>query len=151
MDITAANLSTDTIHAFLNEKERHKAEERRMREQAAKAEREALHKAFLEQDVPVDAMDRVATMVRKAVEMGEEQALVFQVPSDWLSDQGRSITNHAEDWHEHLDGLARRAYAYFEQNLKPRGFRLHAEILDWPNGMPGDVGFFLQWKRSEAR
>src|SRR3712207_8043305 len=117
MDITAANLSTDTIHALLAEAERHRVEERHRREETAKAEREKLHRAFLEQDVPADAMDRVATVVRKAVEIGEEQALVFQCPSDWLPDQGRSITNHAEDWHEHLDGLARRAYAYFERKI----------------------------------
>jgi hypothetical protein len=150
MDITDSNLSADAIHSFIVEREKRKAEESRKHAEAAKAEREKLHDVFLKDDVPEDAMGRVALMVRKAVEMGEKQALLFQFPSDWLPDQGRSITNHAADWHEHLDGFARRAHAYFERELKPRGFQLSADILDWPNGMPGDVGFFLRWKQPQA-
>jgi hypothetical protein len=149
MDITARNLSAEAIHTFTEEKARQKAEESRKHVEAAKAEREKLHEAFMKDDVPADAMDRVALMVRKAVEMGEKQVLVFQFPSDWLPDQGRSITNYAADWHEHLDGFAQRAYAYFKRELESRGFQLRAEILDWPGGVPGDVGFFLRWKRPE--
>jgi hypothetical protein len=31
--------------------------------------------------------------------------------------------------------------------LKPNGFRLAARVrvLDYPGGMPGDVGLFLHW------
>ena len=46
-------------------------------------------------------------------------------------------------------GFAKRAYDYFKRELEPRGFQMRAEILNWPGGMPGDVGFFLQWKRPE--
>ena len=151
MDITAGNLSAEAITAFVEEKKKQKETEKHKHEEAAKAEREKLHQAFLKEDVPGDAMARVALMVRKAVEMGEKQALVFRCPSDWLTDQGRSITNHAADWHEHLEGAVRRAYAYYERELKPRGFQLRAEILDWPDGMPGDVGFFLRWNRPDER
>jgi len=149
MEITANNFSADAVRALITEKARRLAEEKRQHEESARAEREKLHGTFLREEVPADAMDRVALMVRKALEMGDKQALLFHFPSDWLPDQGRSITNHEPDWHEHLEGFARRAYAYFEQELKPRGFQLHAEILDWPGGMPGEVGFFLRWKRPE--
>lgn len=149
MDLTAANLSTQAIHAFLGEEAKRKAEEQRRHEAAAKAERDKLHQIFLKEEVPADAMDRVALMVRRAVEKGEKQVLVFQFPSDWLPDQGRAITNQAADWHDRLVGFAQRAYAYFERELKPRGFQLRAEILEWPGGVPGDVGFFLHWKRPE--
>ena len=103
----------------------------------------------MKREVQPEAMDRIAALVRKTVDMGDKQALLFQFPSDWLPDQGRAITNHAADWHEHLDGFAKRAYDYFKRELEPRGFQIRAEILDWPGGMPGDVGFFLQWKRPE--
>ena len=150
MDITASNLSAEAIETFLSEKQRERLDEDRRRADEAKTERDKLHQDFLQLQVPPDAMERVALMVRKALERGEKQALVFQFPSDWLPDQGRAITNRAEDWHEHLDGFARRAYDYYEQHLRPRGFQLRAEILDWPNGMPGDVGLFLRWKRADA-
>ena len=30
------------------------------------------------------------------------------------------------------------------------GFRLKATIITFPGGMPGDVGFFLNWAPEEA-
>ena len=59
------------------------------------------------------------------------------------------MTNRDPDWHRVLEGFPQRAYAYFEKELAPRGFQLKAEILDWPGGVPGDVGFFLTWKRPD--
>jgi hypothetical protein len=35
------------------------------------------------------------------------------------------------------------------RELAPRGFQLKAQILDWPGGIPGDVGWFLAWKYPE--
>jgi hypothetical protein len=29
--------------------------------------------------------------------------------------------------------------------LKPLGFKLNAQILDYPGGMPGDIGLYLRW------
>jgi hypothetical protein len=150
MEINASNFSVEAIRAVIAEKERETAEEKRKYEAEAATERKKLHEEFMERQVPADALNRIALMVRAAVERGEKQVLVFQFPSDWMPDQGRSLTTHAENWHEHLDGFARRAYAYFEKELKPRGFQLRAEILNWPGGMPGDVGFFLRWKRPDA-
>src|SRR5687768_4761937 len=112
MDITATNLSVDAIRAFIEAAEKRKAEEQRRHEAAEKAEREKLHESFLKEEVPADALERVAGMVRKAIETGNKQVLLFQFPSDWLPDKGRSITNHNPDWHEHLVGFAQRAYVY---------------------------------------
>jgi hypothetical protein len=99
--------------------------------------------------VQPEAMDRIATLVRKTIDMGDKQALVLRFPSDWLPDQGRAITNHDKDWYAKLDGFPKRAYDFFKRELEPRGFQIRAEILNWPGGMPGEVGFFLQWKAAE--
>jgi hypothetical protein len=29
--------------------------------------------------------------------------------------------------------------------FRPRGYKLKVQIVDFPNGMPGDVGMFLTW------
>jgi hypothetical protein len=150
MDTAAGGgFSADSIRAYMARKREATAAEQRAHEAAVKAEREKLHQEFLERQVKPEALERVAALVRKAVDAGEKQALVFQFPSDWLPDQGRAITNRERNWHEKLDGFARRAYEYYERELAPRGFQLRAEILDWPGGMPGTVGFILQWKRPE--
>jgi hypothetical protein len=141
--------SADSIRAYMARKREATAAEQRAHEAAVKAEREKLHQEFLERQVKPEALERVAALVRKAVDAGEKQALLFQFPSDWLPDQGRAITNRERNWPERLDGFARRAYEYYERELAPRGFQLRAEILDWPGGMPGTVGFILQWKRPE--
>ena len=33
----------------------------------------------------------------------------------------------------------------WERDLKPHGFRLSASVLDFPDGMPGDLGLVLAW------
>jgi len=33
----------------------------------------------------------------------------------------------------------------WEENLKPLGFGLRAEVIDYPHGMPGDVGLYCHW------
>jgi hypothetical protein len=29
--------------------------------------------------------------------------------------------------------------------LEPKGYKLRAQIMDFPGGMQGDVGIFLRW------
>jgi hypothetical protein len=149
MSITGSSLSADAVRSYIQSKKDEEAAKRRAWETEAKSERDKLHEAFEAREVQPEAMDRVAAVIRKAVDMGEKQALVMRFPSDWLTDQGRAITNHADNWPDSLTGFARRAYDFFKEELEPRGFQIRAEIVDWPGGMPGDVGVYLQWKHPE--
>jgi len=45
-----------------------------------------------------------------------------------------------------LEGGPRLAYEFWHDHLRPLGFGLRAEVLEYPGGMPGDIGFFLTWK-----
>ena len=149
MENLAKDFSAASVRNYIKSKKQQTEEEQHAYEAAAKAQREKLHELFMEREVKPEAMQRVAAVVQKAVERGEKQALIFQFPSDWLPDSGRGITSQDPNWHAKLDGFAQRAYAYFERELAPRGFQLRAQIMDWPGGMPGDVGFFLAWKSQE--
>lgn len=149
MNIIGSSLSADGIRALIKSRKDEEAEKQRAHEAEARAQRETLHASFMEQDIKPEAMDNLAAVVRKAVDMGEKQALVMRFPSDWLSDQGRAVTNHADNWPDTLTGFAKRGHDYFVKELAPRGFQIRAEILDWPGGMPGDVGFFLTWKNPD--
>jgi len=33
----------------------------------------------------------------------------------------------------------------FRVSLKPLGYKLQFQIVDFPNGVPGDVGITLKW------
>jgi hypothetical protein len=146
MSFTGNSLSADAVRAYLQSKKDEEAAKQRAFKASAKVEFDKLQEAFNAREVQPEALDRIASLVRKTVDMGDRQALVLRFPSDWLADQGRAITNHDKNWHEKLDGFAKRAYDFFKKELEPRGFQIRAEVIDWPDGMPGDVGFFLQWK-----
>jgi hypothetical protein len=49
------------------------------------------------------------------------------------------------DWPATLRGEAAEIYLRWERDLKRNGFRLAARILDFPDGIPGDIGLFLTW------
>jgi hypothetical protein len=149
MNITGSTLSADAVRAYLHSKKAEEEAKQRAFEASTKIELDKLHESFDGREVQPEAMDRIATLVRKTIDMGDKQALVLRFPSDWLPDQGRAITNHDKNWYDKLDGFPKRAYDFFKRELEPRGFQIRAEILNWPGGMPGEVGFFLQWKAAE--
>jgi hypothetical protein len=149
MSIFGKNFSADSVRDFIKAKKQAEIDEKLAFEAAQKAERDKLKASFEEREVQPEALDRIAALIAKQIERGEKQALVLQFPSEWLPDQGRAVTNRDPNWHVKLEGFPKRAYDFFAKELAPRGFQLKAEILDWPNGVPGDVGFILTWKRPE--
>lgn len=85
------------------------------------------------------------TQVRQAAEEGKTEMMVLQFPVELCTDTGRAINNSEPDWPETLTGVPRQLFELWQQNMKPAGYRLTAMIVEWPNGMPGDVGLFLSW------
>ncbi|MEO3473744.1 hypothetical protein AAFN86_17895 [Roseomonas sp. CAU 1739] len=149
MSVTGGNLSAQAIWDLIADKRKRAEDERRAQDAAKKEERDLIRQSFETREVQPEAMERIATVVRRAVENGEKQALVLQFPSEWLPDSGRSLTTHAKDWHEKLEGFPKRAYEFYARELAPRGFQLKVEIVDWPGGMPGDCGWYLTWEHPE--
>ena len=97
-------------------------------------------------EIHPEVKSRISAAVRRAAERGEQQVLVLQFPSDWCSDKGRAINNSEPDWPKTLTGFAKRAMDYYEKELRQHGYTARAEILNFPGGMPGDVGLFLAWE-----
>jgi hypothetical protein len=44
-----------------------------------------------------------------------------------------------------LRGKAKELYERYQNIAKPKGYKLKAMIVNFPGGVPGDVGFFLSW------
>ena len=61
------------------------------------------------------------------------------------SDRGRRINNAEPDWPQTLEGRPKLAYEFWNEHLKPLGLGLRAQVVDYPGGMPGDIGFILTW------
>jgi len=45
-----------------------------------------------------------------------------------------------------LGGAPKFDYEFWHDHLRPLGFNLKAEVLEYPEGMPGDIGLILSWK-----
>jgi hypothetical protein len=93
--------------------------------------------------------DDLVGRAKKAAEHGEQQYLLLRFPSDLCTDDSRAINNPPNDaWPETLRGEAAEIYQRWHAALRPHGFGIFAQVLDFPNGKLGDVGLFLRWGES---
>lgn len=138
-------LTPKDLHKIVAEQALREADDAIKAKKRAEEEARAVHDAFMERDIHPDVKERVSTAVRRAAERGENKVLVIQFPSDWCTDRGRAINNADPAWPGTLTGFAQRAHEYFVKELQPLGYGARAEILNYPGGMPGDVGLYLTW------
>lgn len=92
----------------------------------------------------------IRKVVMRAVADGKMEALVYSFPSDFCTDSGRAINNSQPDWPETLQGKAKELYDRFKLVAQPGGYRLKAMVINFPGGVPGDIGFVLNWEQPIA-
>ncbi len=119
-------------------------EERRLKERKDRQELE-LREAFMSREIQPQAIDRINSAVRVAAKQGQHQLQVVTFPCKFCSDGGRRINIGDPEWPSTLEGFAKQAYEFYLKELRPLGYKLHAEVISFPGGMPGDVGLFLKW------
>ena len=117
----------------------------------------------LTDEIIQSAMDRL----KRAFDRGETELMFASFPCSFCTDNGRAISNIGAppinkpsqqelaargddpEWLETLPKGARVAYNYWTEHLKPGGFKFSARIISYPGGVPGDVGLFISWPKSE--
>jgi hypothetical protein len=92
-----------------------------------------------------EILQPLRSKLRAAAESGQTELMVMRFPNVLCTDKGRAINNSDPAWPETLTGRPRQAYELWRDQLKAAGFRLSAMIIEWPGGLPGDIGFFLKW------
>jgi hypothetical protein len=92
-----------------------------------------------------EAMQRVAIIVQRAVSNGQTEVQVYRFPNQLCTDHGRAINQQEPGWEKTLTGLPKEMYEFWDRRLRPLGYKLKFQIVDWPGGMPGDVGISLKW------
>ena len=92
-----------------------------------------------------EAMERVAVIVQRAVSNGQTEGQVYRFPNQLCTDHGRAINQQEPGWEKTLTGLPKEMYEFWGRRLRPLGYKLKVQIVDWPGGMPGDVGITLKW------
>jgi len=140
-------LKPDDLRKIADDLDMAKAKKMLEHMKVEEAERDSLREAFLSREIHPQVKERVNTAIRRAAELGNRQLLALTFPASYCNDQGRRINNMEPDWPDSLEGFAKKAYEYFMTELKPLGYRLTAQVLDYPGGMPGNVGLYLSWDR----
>jgi len=90
-------------------------------------------------------IERASHIVNRAVENGLTSVQVFRFPNHLCTDNCRAIDQNEEGWEKTLTGIPKELWAFHERQLKPRGYHMRYHIVDYPNGMRGDVGVILSW------
>jgi hypothetical protein len=128
-------------------KEAEKASAAMHEQTAAEAEKQALMEKFSKPSGVSDAdrMARAAAIIKRAADNGLTEVLVFRFPNELCTDRGRAINQTEPGWEKTLTGLPKELFEFFDKYLKPRGYRVAYQIVDFPGGMPGDIGVTLKW------
>ena len=138
-------ITPDQLRRITEEKEMAKAREALEKQRKVEDERHYLRDAFMAQEIHPEVFERVSRVVKSAAERGEREVLAIRFPSEYCTDGGRAINNFEPNWPETLTGFAKRAHEFFKKELEPRGYKARAQILDFPGGVPGEIGIFLRW------
>ena len=141
-------LSAKELMAKIAKVEGEKASKAMKAHEAAEAEKQALldrlsRPSGLSDD---EVMEKAAIIVNRAVENGMTSVQVFRFPNHICTDNGRAINQVEEGWENTLTGVPKEIFEFWKRQLKPRGYHMRFEIIDYPGGMPGDVGIFLSWR-----
>ena len=128
-------------------KEAEKAEEAARRAAAADAEKRELieHLSKPSGLSEEDKAKLAATVIQRAVRNGLTEVQVYRFPNQLCTDRGRAINQQEPGWEKTLTGVPKEIYDLWSRHFRERGYKLKVQIVDFPGGMPGDVGMILSW------
>jgi hypothetical protein len=92
-----------------------------------------------------ERMKRAAAIINRAVNNGLTEVEVGRFPNELFTDRGRAINQQESGWEDTLTGLPKEFFEFWQRYLRPRGYRIKFQIVDWPGGKPGEVGVALSW------
>jgi hypothetical protein len=128
-------------------KEAEKVDEYARLQAAAEAEKRALiDKLSQPSGLSEDEKVKLAsTVIQRAVRNGLTEVQVYRFPNSLCTDRGRAINQMEPGWEKTLTGMAKEIYQLWADYLQPRGYRIRYQIIDFPGGIPGDIGITLSW------
>ena len=113
---------------------------------AAEAEKKALMDQLAKPSGVSDEerLKRAASIIKRAVDNGLSEVRVGRFPNQLFTDKGRAINQQEAGW-ETLTGIPKEVFQLWTDYLKPRGYRIGYQIIDYPGGVPGDIAIIIAW------
>jgi hypothetical protein len=114
---------------------------------AAEAEKKALLDHLTKPSGVSDeeAIRRAVRIIERTVANGKTEVQVYRFPNQLCTDKGRAINQQEPGWENTLTGVPKEIYQLWAKYFRARGYKLRVEIIDFPGGMPGDIGMTLKW------
>ncbi|MBP7002796.1 hypothetical protein [Amaricoccus sp.] len=142
--------SAEALRMSILQKEMERMDQDRKVHEAEEKKRADFAHDFLSKHVSEDEIAMVRRLIGIAVRDGKFEAMVYSFPSVLCTDGGRAINSNDPRWPTTLQGKALEFFERYEQLAKPQGYRLKAMVINFPGGIPGDIGLFLNWAPAEA-
>ena len=92
-----------------------------------------------------EALKRAAEIVQRAVKNGLTEVEVFRFPNALCTDNGRAINMMEPGWENTLTGLPKEMYSFWDRHLRPIGYKIRVQVVDFSGGVPGDIALTLKW------
>jgi hypothetical protein len=92
-----------------------------------------------------EVMKKAAVIIERAAKNGLTEVQVYRFPNSLCTDRGRAINQQEPGWETTLTGIPREIYEFWDRCLRPLGYKLRVQIVDFSGGVPGDVGITLKW------
>ena len=92
-----------------------------------------------------EAIRQGIAIIESATRNRMTEVEVIRFPNQMCTDKGRAINQQEPGWQETLTGAPKEIYQLWEKYFRPRGYKLKVQIVDFPDGLPGDIGMTLSW------
>ena len=86
-----------------------------------------------------------STVIQRAVRNGMSEVQVYRFPNSLCSDKGRAINQQEPGWENTLTGIPKEIFQLWSDYLKPRGYGISYQIINFPGGLPGDIAITIAW------
>jgi hypothetical protein len=140
-------MSVQELKHYVDEVEMAKAKQSLSSYNKAHEKQQELLKKLMSND-PIDdaTVHSFLTRLKSVASTGANEIMIGRFPSELCTDHGRAINQAEDGWPDTLQGRPRKAYEFWKEKLSPLGYKLKVLIIEWPNGLPGDIGMYLTWK-----
>lgn len=131
------------------EHERQLDRERMERRRAAAELREQRIRELACQRLTEGQWREMLEQARRSAAAGLAEHMLIRFPSQLCTDGGRAINAPDLKWPATLRGEPADVFQRWRNELHPRGFRIAAQIVNFPEGLPGDAALFLMWSAAQ--
>jgi hypothetical protein len=83
------------------------------------------------------------TLIQRAVRNGLTEVQIYRFPNTHR--QGPRHQPDGKGLGEDAGRVPKEIYQLWSDYLQPRGYRIRYQVIDFPGGVPGDIGITISW------